>query len=111
VHEFACQCGLKFVFPTVPTTLHCACGINYDATAENTSPQEVVVREGPKWIPESPCAKRGDVQRKMEGRCCGGRQVVDVFACTVHGDCTYRNTKAGVDKPHPCLGCDDWQAT
>jgi hypothetical protein len=104
---FQCRCNRVFSFESVPTVLRCSCGLQHNATADNVQTQPS--REG-SWIPESPCAKRGDVQRKMEGRCCGGRQVVDVFACTVHGDCTYRNTRAGKDKPHPCLGCEDWVA-
>jgi hypothetical protein len=106
---FQCTCGSTFHLRRVPTTLHCACGKHYDATEDNVSvrpPSEP--REGPAWIPEAPCSNRGETLREMEGYCCGGRQVVDVFACSVHGECTHRNTRAGKDKPQPCLGCEDW---
>jgi len=106
-----CEC-LRFATVTPPTRLRCPCGSIRLIDAAGNVEQ---IRDGAgvdkaNWIPASPCANRGTKSREMIGKCCGGRQIVDVFACTVHGDCTYRNTKAGVDKPHPCLGCDDWLA-
>ena len=79
--------------------LNCACGQVYLEGG--------ILREG-KWIPGNPCLHRGAAVRQMEGFCCNGREVVDVFVCEIHGECTIRNTRAGDSKPKPCLGCDDW---
>jgi hypothetical protein len=107
--NFECSCSVVFTYTQTPTFLRCRCGNTY---AVGTEPGDVLL-VGPEsngtWKPEAPCANRGEVLREMEGYCCGGRQVVDVFACSVHGECTHRNTRAGKDKPKPCLGCEDWR--
>lgn len=108
MYNYTCDCGREATIPKVPTVLRCSCGLSYDVTEDNaTIRPDPPPRDGPEWIPESPCERRGRVLRQMEGRCCNGRTIVDVFECSVHGECTYRNTKAGDDKPHVCLGCDD----
>lgn len=52
------------------------------------------------------CIHRGEQTRTIECKLCGGRvDPVPVYACTLHGECTLRRTKAG--KEISCSRCDD----
>ena len=109
--EFRCACGRPAIYRKFSLTIRCGCGavIYIDENGIPNVDQEGDGEKDRKWIPGSACVHRGEALRKMEGKCCGGRQIVDVFACSIHGECTHRNTKAGDDKTHACLGCDDWK--
>lgn len=56
------------------------------------------------------CAHRGEKVREVPCLLCGERdQIVPVFACAVHGECTLRHSGRPRQKLANCLGCRERQ--
>lgn len=73
-----------------------------------------ITLSGPKQTPvaaapEKTCQHRGGEVRTMRSDICGTRgQMIPVYACGVHGECTHRQVCHGQDPSVKiCLGCED----
>lgn len=75
--SFTCgKCGLHLCDTALPVRHVCR------GTPRPTAQQRKAARE-----PEPECEHRGEIVERLECVACGGKKLVPIFACAIHGRC------------------------